>query len=189
MPQRCSLSTLVRVMGSRGWFASCNRQAGADRSRRRPLLCQRQLAISFCRDRIAALAKGGVPAAIAHDAADLLAFDIAVDAGHPRVDFGEQQPLARLDDMVGPRNGARCGGLDAGQVPARTRSGSARSPNRRCIRPRAESCRARHGGPSPSAGWGSHRPGCRERSVARSSTCPSATPRRSRGCQCGRRRR
>jgi hypothetical protein len=65
-------------------------------------LSQRQFAISVCRDRVAALAKGRMAAAVAHDPADLLSLDIAVDAGHPRVNLGEQQALARRDDMVGP---------------------------------------------------------------------------------------
>ena len=55
-------------------------------------------------------------AAVAHDPADLLALDVAVDAGHPRVDLGEQQALARCNDVVGPGIGTRRGGLDAGQA-------------------------------------------------------------------------
>src|SRR5271167_1110128 len=50
---------------------------------RTALLSQCQLAIAVCRHRLAAVAEGGVAAAVAHDPADLLAFDIAVDAGHP----------------------------------------------------------------------------------------------------------
>src|SRR6202047_2881957 len=79
-------------------------------------LTQCQLTISVRRDRLAALAELGVPAAVAHDPADLLALDIAVDAGHPRVDLGEQQALARRNDVVSPGTGARSGGLDAGQI-------------------------------------------------------------------------
>jgi hypothetical protein len=52
-------------------------------------LGQRELAISVCRHCIAALAKGGVAAAVAHDPADLLPLDIAVDTGHPGIDLGE----------------------------------------------------------------------------------------------------
>src|ERR1700732_2864357 len=79
-------------------------------------LTQCQLTISVRRDRLAALAELGVPAAVAHDPADLLALDIAVDAGHPRVDLGEQQALARRNDVVSPGTGTRRGGLDAGQI-------------------------------------------------------------------------
>src|SRR6516162_5953738 len=79
-------------------------------------LSERELAIPGRRHRLAALAKGGVAAAVAHDPPDLLALDIAVDAGHPRVDLGEQQALARRNDVVGPGDCARRSGLDAGQV-------------------------------------------------------------------------
>src|SRR5436305_12179186 len=53
-------------------------------------LSQRQCAISVGHNGFAVLAKGGVAAAVAHDAANLLALDIAVDAGHRRIDLGEQ---------------------------------------------------------------------------------------------------
>src|SRR6516225_9075208 len=79
-------------------------------------LSQHQFAISLCGDRIAALAELWVAAAVAHDPADLLALDIAVDAGHPGVDLSEQQALARRNDVVGPRNGTGRGGLDEGQA-------------------------------------------------------------------------
>ena len=36
--------------------------------------------------------------------------------GHPRVDLGEQQALARRKNVVGPGIGTRRGGLDAGQA-------------------------------------------------------------------------
>src|SRR6266852_4877075 len=78
-----------------------------------PALSQRQRAISVCHHRFAVLAKGGVAAAVAHDPADLLALDIAVDAGHPRIDLGEQQALARRKDVIGPGGSALSGGLDA----------------------------------------------------------------------------
>src|SRR5205814_1400979 len=55
-------------------------------------------------------------AAVTHDPADLLALDIAVDAGHPRIDLCEQQALARRNDVVGPGGGTRRGGLDAGEA-------------------------------------------------------------------------
>src|ERR1700730_3025103 len=74
---------------------------------------ERQLTISVRHHRLAALAEFGVAAAVAHDPADLLALDIAVDAGHPRIDLGEQQALARRNDVVGPGSGTRRGGLDA----------------------------------------------------------------------------
>src|SRR6267378_2059544 len=77
---------------------------------------ERQLAVAVRRRRLAALAEFGVPAAVAHDPADLLALDIAVDAGHPRIDLGEQQALARCNDVVGPGSGTPCGGLDPGQA-------------------------------------------------------------------------
>src|SRR5260370_36979451 len=76
-------------------------------------LSQCQLTISVCRDGFATLAELGVAAAVAHDPADLLPLDIAVDAGHPRVDLGEQQALARRNDVVGPAGGTRRAGLDA----------------------------------------------------------------------------
>src|SRR6516225_2922648 len=79
-------------------------------------LSQRQVAVSLRYDRLAALAELGVTAAVAHDPADLLALDIAVDPGHPRVDLGEQQTLARRNDVVGPGGGTRRSGLDAGQI-------------------------------------------------------------------------
>ena len=59
-----------------------------------PPKSQRQLSVSVCRHRISALAELGVAAAVAYDPAHLLAFDIAVDRSHPRVDFGEQQAPA-----------------------------------------------------------------------------------------------
>src|SRR6516165_1400671 len=80
------------------------------------LLSQPELAIPGCRHSLAALAKGGVAAAVAHDPADILALDVAVDPGHPRVDLGEQQALARRNDVVGPGDGTRRSGLDAGQA-------------------------------------------------------------------------
>src|SRR6516165_6158633 len=79
-------------------------------------LSERELAIPGRRHRLAALAKGGVAAAVAHDPPDLLALDIAVDAGHPRVDLGEQQALARRNDVVGPGSGTCHGGLDASEA-------------------------------------------------------------------------
>src|SRR6202023_4341811 len=79
-------------------------------------LSQDQLAIPVRRGGFAVLAELGVAAAVAHDPADLLALDIAVDAGHPRVDLGEQQALARRNDVVGPGSGTGCGGLDTGQA-------------------------------------------------------------------------
>src|SRR5260370_2195565 len=79
-------------------------------------LGQRELAISGRRDGFAALAELGVAAAVAHDPADLLALAIAVDAGQPRVDLAEQQPLTRRTDVVGPGSGSRPGCLAAGQT-------------------------------------------------------------------------
>src|SRR5229473_6598854 len=79
-------------------------------------LSQCQLTISVRRDGFATLAELGVAAAVAHDPADLLALDIAVDAGHPRVHLGEQQALARRNDVVGPGSGTRRGGLDASEA-------------------------------------------------------------------------
>src|SRR5580704_10507240 len=65
-------------------------------------LSQRQLTISVRHDGFAALAELRVATAVPHDPADLLALDIAVDAGHPRVDLGEQQSLARGENVLGP---------------------------------------------------------------------------------------
>src|SRR5690242_2050614 len=65
-------------------------------------LGQRQLAVTVRRHRIAVLAKGGVAAAVAHDLAALLAFNVAIDTGHPRVDLVHQQPFAERLDVVGP---------------------------------------------------------------------------------------
>src|ERR1700738_1719746 len=79
-------------------------------------LSQRELAIAVRYDCLAALAELGVAAAVAHDPADLFPLDIAVDAGHPRVDLGEQQALARRNDVVGPASGTRCGGLDTSEA-------------------------------------------------------------------------
>src|SRR5260221_1977077 len=79
-------------------------------------LSQCQLTISVRRDGFATLAELGVAAAVAHDPADLLPLDIAVDAGHPRVDLGEQQALARRNDVIGPGGGTRLGGLEASQA-------------------------------------------------------------------------
>src|SRR5260370_33856307 len=78
-------------------------------------LGQRELAISGRRDGFAALAELGVAAAVAQGPAHLLPLDIAVDAGHPRVDLGEQQALTRRNDVVGPGSGSRRAGLDPGQ--------------------------------------------------------------------------
>src|SRR5271168_2309013 len=63
-------------------------------------LSQCQLPIPVCRHRLAAIAEGGVAAAETHDPAGLFAFDIAVDAGHPRVDLVGQQALARRNDLA-----------------------------------------------------------------------------------------
>src|SRR6266436_1440687 len=79
-------------------------------------LTQCQLTISVRRDRLAALAELGVAAAVAHDSADLLALHVAVDAGHPRVDLGEQQSLARLNDMICPSGRTCRGGLNPSQA-------------------------------------------------------------------------
>src|SRR6266699_5769553 len=76
------------------------------------ILIHRDLSVAVRRHRFAARAKGRVAAAVAHDPADLLALDIAVDARHPRVDVGEQQALAVRDDVIGPASGARRGRLD-----------------------------------------------------------------------------
>src|SRR5437763_9479550 len=70
--------------------------------RRRGALSQRQLLVAVCNNGIAVFAKGGMAAAVAHHLAGLFAFDIAVDAGHPRVDLVEQQALATRLDVVGP---------------------------------------------------------------------------------------
>jgi hypothetical protein len=40
--------------------------------------------------------------AVAHNPADLFALQVAIDAGHPGVDLGKQQPLVGLDDVIGP---------------------------------------------------------------------------------------
>ena len=171
-PRRCHAPSPRAPRRSVQWSAS-----------QPPRSSQRQFAISVRRHRIAVLAKGGMAAAVAHDLAGLLALDIAVDAGHPRVDLVHQQPLARRHDVVGPARRPRRRWPRSGSGRGRARSGSGRSPNRRCIRRRAENCRARHAGPSPSACWGSPRPGRRDRSAARPATCPSAarpsTPRMS----------
>src|SRR6516162_991298 len=66
---------------------------------RRCALSQCQFPVPVCDHSLAALAEFRVAATVPHDPADLLTLDIAIDAGHPRVDFGEQQPLARLKDM------------------------------------------------------------------------------------------
>src|SRR5260370_7668092 len=79
-------------------------------------LSERELAISVRRRRFATLAELGVAAAVAHDPADLLPLDIAVDAGHPQVDLGEQQALAGRNHVVGPDNGTRRGGLAPSQA-------------------------------------------------------------------------
>src|ERR1700730_19131663 len=75
-------------------------------------LSQCQLPIPVCRHRLAAVAEGGVAAAETHDPAGPFAFDIAVDAGHPRVDLVVQQAPARRNDLAGPGGNARIGGLD-----------------------------------------------------------------------------
>src|SRR5262249_17742753 len=62
---------------------------GVNATRPQRALRQRQLAIPVRRHRFAARAKGGMAATVAHDPAHLLARDIAVDAGHPRIHFGE----------------------------------------------------------------------------------------------------
>src|SRR4051812_37506287 len=84
-------------------FRSMTLSARAEAS---PKLCQCQLAVTIRCNRFAAFAEFRVAAAIAHDTPHLLAFDIAVDAGHPRVDLGEQQAFAGLEYMVGPGNRA-----------------------------------------------------------------------------------
>jgi len=45
-----------------------------------------------------------------------LALDVAVDAGHPRVDLVHQQPLAQPLDVVGPVGDAGGGSLDPRQA-------------------------------------------------------------------------
>src|SRR5216684_5347193 len=91
--------SLVRCVPS-GWERLSQARLRASRGRGGGALSQRQHAISVGHHRFAMLAKGGVAAAVAHDPADLLALDIAVDAGHPRIDLGEQQALARRNDVV-----------------------------------------------------------------------------------------
>src|SRR6516165_1944529 len=108
----CSFVRRVSPMYKMLSTAPACQQAGAALRR----LSQRELAKPGRRDPIAALAELGVTAAVTHDPADLLALDIAVDAGHPRVDLGKQQALARRNDVVGPGDGACRGGLDAGQA-------------------------------------------------------------------------
>src|SRR6516165_11611257 len=108
----CSFVRRVSPMYKMLSTAPACQQAGAALRR----LSQRELAKPGRRDPIAALAELGVAAAVTHDPADLLALDIAVDAGHPRVDLGEQQALARRNDVVGPGDCTRRSGLDAGQV-------------------------------------------------------------------------
>src|SRR3954453_6309256 len=67
-------------------------------------------------------------AAIAHDAPHLLAFDIAIDPSHPRVDLGEQQTFAGLEHMVSPGNRALRGGLDTSQATLAREADQARHP-------------------------------------------------------------
>src|SRR5438034_482090 len=83
-------------------------------------LGQLEFGISACRHLVASGAVGGRAAAIARDDAPLLALDIAVDPGHPRVDFvGEQARPERLD-VLSPGLHACGGGFQAGEaVPLR----------------------------------------------------------------------
>src|SRR6516162_6578051 len=73
-------------------------------------------------------AKGGVAAAVAHDLARLLAFDVPVDAGHPRIDLVHQQSLAQRLDVVGPLDDAGGGDLDPGQAPLAGKAAQAGHP-------------------------------------------------------------
>src|SRR5712672_724892 len=79
-------------------------------------LNQRQFAVPLCNNGIAVLAKRGMATAVAHDLAGLFALDVAVDAGHPRVDLVEQQSLATRLDVVGPLSHPRGRGLDPGHA-------------------------------------------------------------------------
>src|SRR3954447_17699311 len=93
-----------------------------------PKLCQRQLAVAIRCNRLAAFAEFRMAAAIAHDAPHLLAFDIAVDSSHPRVDLGKQQTFASFEHMVGPGHGALRGGLDTSQTTLAREADQARHP-------------------------------------------------------------
>src|SRR4051812_41248456 len=90
-------------------------------SRKTPVFKKRSLgqphpAIAVRRYRVAVLAKRWMSAAVAHDFASLLALDVAVDPGHPRVDLVHQQPLPEREHVLGPLAHARRGGLDPGQT-------------------------------------------------------------------------
>ena len=53
---------------------------------------------------------------VAHNPADLFALQVAIDAGHPGVDLGEQQPLVGFDDVIGPGFRGLGRRLDAGHA-------------------------------------------------------------------------
>jgi hypothetical protein len=55
---------------------------------------------------------GGAAGALRDPERGALALDVAVDAGHPRVDLVHQQPLAQPLDVVGPVGDAGGGSLD-----------------------------------------------------------------------------
>src|SRR5881275_1843316 len=81
-------------------------------------LGQLEFGISACRHLVASGAVGGRAAAIARDDAPLLALDVAIDPGHPRIHLvGEQARRERLD-VLGPGLHADAGGFQAGKAGA-----------------------------------------------------------------------
>src|SRR5207237_7583540 len=91
-------------------------------------LGQLEFGISACRHLVASGAVGRRAAAIARDDALLLALDVAIDPGHPRIDLiGEQARPERLD-VLSPGLHACGGGFQAGQAGSSRKADQARHP-------------------------------------------------------------
>src|SRR5262245_4474782 len=97
-PGSCCRRTSIRHLAA-SWglkFAAVSAQTSCAGS------SQAQLVISLRRDRIAPCAIIRRAAGVACNDAGRLAFDIAVDASHPGIDFEGEQADANLLDVVGP---------------------------------------------------------------------------------------
>src|SRR5437868_6583902 len=91
-------------------------------------LGQLEFGISACRHLVASGAVGRRAAAIACDDALLLARDVAIDPGHPRIDLiGEQARPERLD-VLGPGLHTGGGGFEARKAGPLRKADQARHP-------------------------------------------------------------
>ena len=85
-------------------------------SARHPALAQGESGVVSRRHLIAVRPVGRRATLILQHTADILAFDIAVDPGHPAVDMGIQHMGGQFIDALGPRVLGRAGGFDMAQI-------------------------------------------------------------------------